>query len=244
MASAPSSIASWISSIGTSVSLILAFYIILRDRRTHERSHASSITAWQEVTRIFYAGTESSPSVRIDIESVKIHMHNSSGMPVTNVTLISRTMVPRELRANFTSEQMNAYGIQVRMNLIMEDGSLNGSDNKSIRILLPGQEAHRILRPRPSLLPSSPLIAYRRWISFTDSAGITWFRDLSGGQLFRVGTLGTRRQLRGTIWPTPGFDMWFQSATHNEGPPNVVVQLELLMSRFFSAARRLIRRSR
>lgn len=61
----------WISSILTSGSLLLGFYILLRDRRKEERSQAALVVCWNDY--------------RDDSEYVKIF--NTSNRPVTNISV-------------------------------------------------------------------------------------------------------------------------------------------------------------
>jgi hypothetical protein len=66
----------WTSSILTSGSLGLGFYILLRDRRTSEREQARKVTVWYEYMSNGYG---------------VCYVHNASDQPIRNVSVLAQS---------------------------------------------------------------------------------------------------------------------------------------------------------
>jgi hypothetical protein len=231
-----SDIPAWISSIGGSISLVLAFYIILRDRKKDDRRQAVGISAWQYAPNTYHVITESTnpDEPLITVDEVRILVHNSSNMPVTNLTLLERTMTSKELRALFAG-QMVQRGIPEKLSFMFHDGSLVGDDGKIINILYPDAKAHQTETTASTRIPASiryPLNAYRRWVYFTDTAGTAWLRDVSTGKLLMANSMRTRRIVRGALLPYPSFELHLRRIMGESGPPSLVTRQAILISRF------------
>ncbi|MFJ8546320.1 hypothetical protein ACIRFH_30840 [Streptomyces sp. NPDC093586] len=65
----------WVSAILTSGSLLLGFYILLRDRRKEERQEALKVICWSEM---------------VDNESYKIYVLNTAERPVVHARMLVR----------------------------------------------------------------------------------------------------------------------------------------------------------
>jgi hypothetical protein len=245
------SVPQWISSIGASISLILALYIILRDRRKNEREQASGIAAWQtllithHLDRLTQEPSSAPAESRISVENLRVVVHNCSDMPVTHLGLFTRPMTPKELHANFTAAEMTAFGISSRRIGLFEEGSLYSDNNESVATLLPGDKARNAEKsPITDGKYFQPLNAHRRWVQFVDSTGITWFRDLSNGELLRAHSLRTRQVLRGQILPVPDFEVHFRKIIGETGPLSLSAKQAILIARLAYGARRWVNSKR
>jgi hypothetical protein len=170
-------------------------------------------------------------------------VHNCSDMPVTHLGLFTRPMTPKELHANFTTAEMTAFGISSRRIGLFRDGSLYSDNNESIATLLPGEKAYNVPEKKSSIPDKNyvqPLNAHRRWVRFVDSTGVTWFRDLSNGELLRTHSMRTRKLLRGQILPIPDFEIYFRRIIGETGPLSFSAKQAILIARLAYGARRWI----
>ncbi len=198
----------WIAAIGGSLSLLLAFRILLRDRARAVAGQASQVACWRYEQTLTYTPED------VDLEEVElgslewdvidaltdeVHVHNGSNRPITDVSHRHRRMSKREVRRNFDPWDLEHFRVKPRYDhpatglgrgiLMPEVPSYKGA-------LMPGETALEDFAD-----PDQGSQYLRRWVSFRDSNGVGWLRDLSDGRLMREGGLRARYRLRaGWIW--------------------------------------------
>lgn len=137
------SVPQWFSTLLTGGSLILGFYILLRDRKKAEQEDARKIICW----------------VTLESEGDRFltHVINTSDRTVHGVTLLSWTRTtPRQRRMNFTT-------------IPVLDTLLPGEEGTKDTIRYEGEQSQ---------------ISHIPWaVSFVDSDGAAWIRDLTTGHL-------------------------------------------------------------
>ncbi|WP_143049931.1 hypothetical protein [Asanoa ishikariensis] len=206
----------WVSSVGSSVSIFLALYIILRDRRAADREQASAIAAWIEKLVVYHINDQEH---EVAVERVTVFVHNGSDLPITNVGMVFRAMTKREVKATADPILQSRYRPESKWgpfgtsaisksdgmyaSSLAPDGSLTWSEAPE------SDESHRSVRV--------PLDAYRRWFRFVDAAGRVWFRDVDSGELLAGKRRKTRRILRGSVLPIPNlfFERGMRQSYHD-----------------------------
>jgi hypothetical protein len=197
----------WIAAIGGSLSLILAFRILLRDRARAVAEQASQIACWRFEQTLTYTPDDVDPdeveewSLEHDVIVAlvdEVHVHNASSRPITDVRLRYRPMSKREVRRAFDTWDLEHFKVKPRPS---HEYGLGGG------LLMPEVPTYKgALMPGETALedyadPEAGSQYQRRWACFRDANGVGWLRDLADGRLMRDGSLRTRLRLRsGSLW--------------------------------------------
>lgn len=133
----------WLSAVLTGGSLLLGFYILLRDRRKAERADALKVICWESRGNDAYT----------------THVLNASDRTVHNITM---------------------------------HGLLRGGQREGHRIVFEGfgvagtlRAGEEATKETPHRIGDTKVIPWA--VSFTDSDGATWLRDLATGRLHEYG---------------------------------------------------------
>jgi hypothetical protein len=192
---AATTVPQWIAAIGGSLSLLIAFRILLRDRYRAVASQAEQIACWRREQMLSY--TPDDAVDEYDEEAVllhdEVHVHNTSERPITNVGYHCRPMSRPEVRRTFSEAELQrfkaspAYGALTNVGV----GLLEPESPTVPGALMPGESAVHDFAD-----PDRGEQFQRRWVHFRDSNGVGWLRDLADGQLLRTGSPRARYRLR------------------------------------------------
>lgn len=173
-------LSAWVGSLLTGLSLLLGFYILLRDRRKEERAQAQQLAAQYSFGHRFVEGRR--------IDDVEVHIHNGSTAAIFDIifklTPLSRYRIKWNL-SNFDSEitrveksqqageisDMYVYGRA--MQVLYEELPPKEFEGTKARDTIPPGET-RLLQLDMALDQSW----YKAEVLFTDIAGVRWVRDV------------------------------------------------------------------
>jgi hypothetical protein len=210
MLAATSNIPAWIAAIGGSVSLLLAFRILLRDRARALAEQASQVACWRRIQFLSYTPLDAEDDDDMETVAIhdEVHVHNSSDRPITDVRHRHRRMSKRKVRRTFDQRDLEEFKTQPVYDVSTNLGvGLLEPDTPQYRgAVMPGESAIQEFAD-PNMDESTegdPATQYQhRWVYFRDSNGIEWVRDLADGKLLRGGGPHHRYRLRrGWGWQT------------------------------------------
>jgi hypothetical protein len=189
----------WISGIGGSASLLLAFYILIRDRAAARASQASLIACWEHKPPVIRAETRAGKIIDWEqvVEEDTVYLHNASDRPITMVRLFTRSATRRELPELNSEDKLDALR---QKNAKRASANLRiGREQMTVPdTVMPGERLEESLLGKKRFPPIKiPPVIARRWISFKDATGQQWCRDLQYGDLFRTDSLIAARRLTG-----------------------------------------------
>jgi hypothetical protein len=186
----------WISSVGTSLSLLLAFFIILRDRARARAAQAAKIACWERrpITHHIHEGV----AARLSVNSHDVWLNNASGLPVTDAAVLSRTLTKREARRRYSAQELAAFEKQLEeLNEFLADATLAVDGSEDVGVVMPNETASISLLGHNEEQAAGPFV--RAWVYFRDVSGMGWFRDLETGNLLRARRWSTRLRLAGGL---------------------------------------------
>ncbi len=206
----------WVQAIGSSLSVLLALYILLLDRREKQTSHAAEVSCWEEVQTVL----DFSGKVR-EVKGLAL-VTNSSKWPITNLGLLQRTMRPSEVRRYVRGPYRNRARALARQPVHLSDSGFTAAESgRIVTVLQPDETVTCALQfhGRDRQVDDDSLLAVRRWVFFVDCRGRAWYRDLNDGALLRANSLRAKRILRGGVgWCFPrrrstrmAFRSWLQT---------------------------------
>lgn len=196
------SIPAWIAAIGGSLSLFLAFRILLRDRARAIAEQASQVACWRRVQFLNYTPEDAEDDD--DEETVvlhdEVHVHNSSDRPITDVGHKHRRMSRRDVHRTLDKWDIERFKVKPVYDVSTElgVGLLQPDDPSYPGAIMPGESAVQ------EFADAEKGSQYQhRWVHFRDSNGVRWVRDLADGDLMRARGLRHRyRQRRGWLRQT------------------------------------------
>jgi hypothetical protein len=192
----------WIAAIGGSLSLLLAFRILLRDRARAIASQAEHIACWRREEKLHYTPEDATDDddERIVVPHDEVHVHNASNRPITNVGHRHRRMSKPEVRRAFPAWELEHFAFPPVYDV---------SSNLGVGLIRPESPAFPgAIMPGETAVwdaddPEANSQYQRRWVYFRDANGVGWLRDLSDGRLLKAGSLRARYRLRrGWLWQT------------------------------------------
>lgn len=173
------SVPAWVSSLLTGGSLLLGFYILLRDRRKEEWSQAAALS--YTMTTVKRAGATS--------EQLVVSVHNNSSAFIYRAVIFTEARSLVSIRADpVLSEAYDAWMLSQPVGNPLEmcvafsrvdPYEVDGVEVGSMEIG-PGQ------RTELALMTPLPGACYRFMLQFTDARNVRWVRDLGTGRLRRV----------------------------------------------------------
>ncbi|NHC12656.1 hypothetical protein [Motilibacter deserti] len=160
----------WVGSVLTGASLLLGFYILLRDRRNAEQEQARQVAYWWEDV-----WDESMPE---DVTLIVLRLQNMSNAPIINPEVEGRPRTLRELRRQFKPFLLKEAGVTIeKLHMVLSDAETNDLGDRVTEIVKPGEEREiRIELPFPPMFYSLSLLFY-------DGAGRYWQSDLKSREL-------------------------------------------------------------
>jgi hypothetical protein len=211
-------IPAWIAAIGGSLSLLLAFRILLRDRARAIAEQASKVACWRRIQIYSYTPEDAEDDDREEMVLLhdEVHVHNSSDRPITDVGYKHRRMSRREVRCTYDKRDLGCFKVKPVYDLSTDlgVGLLVPVRPEYPGAIMPGESAVHDFAD----LDHAPQYQHR-WVYFRDSNGLRWVRDLADGDLMRAGGLRHRyRQRRGCLRQTlftraarQSFEWWEQA---------------------------------
>jgi hypothetical protein len=176
----------WVSGILSSLSLLVAFYIILRERRKDESEQARKVLAWLRTEPVDsplripipvwdLGGARYGELVTSSV--IKIHIYNSSNAHVA------------ALEAFVLPTSTSSFGDWVLRRFL--NGGSKGDVDKQIlsgAVGITGLDEEGFLAPGRSASLSYPAQVGRfdLWLRFSDGNGRVWQRRVSDGKLVRA----------------------------------------------------------
>lgn len=157
----------WMSSILTAGSLLLAWYVILRDHRKEERQHALKAVCWLE---------DRGPNSGILRDA---HFVNTSEQPITRPRLV---LVPKPRP---TLDAMNA-----RLSENMRILNLDRTALLTKKFPFKKEDGSVIFREDEAalykgIIPEMPLEMYDSYLIFFDASGQEWAKTVPGGRVIK-----------------------------------------------------------
>lgn len=173
-------LSAWVGSLLTGCSLLLGFYILLRDRCKEERAQARQVTTDLSSTTTYY---DTGP-----INSTELQIHNGSTSAIFDVEFVLTPLSARRIKRyvrNFATEIANAEKAQLtdqrvrvhvartKMAVLDEQLPMEGFGNTKARdTITPGDTKLLVI----DML--FDLSWYEAHLTFADLAGNIWVRDV------------------------------------------------------------------
>lgn len=172
-------IATWVASILTGLSLLLGFYIVLRDRRKEEEAHASQLVGWLDM---FGSVVPHKTPKGERFFMCRVVIHNASNMPIMVPEALFTRLTPRKARAVVGPRAVAEHMVGENAERVSESGGSSFWTNDArdlVEVLQAGE--HTETRLRTPL----PIDFYEVLVAFADGSGCRWYRDVRSGSLRR-----------------------------------------------------------
>jgi hypothetical protein len=170
-------VSGWFSGVLTALSLLLAFYLLLQNRRRDESRQADEVTSWYE----------ESPLGRSDetghhVWQTNVSLRNNSSHPISKVAMAARRYEKRrDIEPLFPRLKGNALSVAVQ-DIIDRPGTMT-----SRRVLgNHGRVAEQTTVSREMDFDNLEARNFRIEVFFNDARGKTWAINVRTGELRRA----------------------------------------------------------
>lgn len=192
----------WISGVGGSASLLLALYILLRDRRKESAAQAALVACWCVTNRTYFfddvgdAAHKATDRVvmispGIGLHQMDVHLHNASDRPIHRVDLLARTMTRREMLTKYSKAEIASFGTDiVSLPKVWMESGIAPENQRLPGAVMPGETGIANVLNRDAY----PHLR-RRWLIFDDASGRRWCRDLHDNRLMGADSIRARARV-------------------------------------------------